>query len=313
MIKNSIYLFTVLCTLLLINSCGHLKEAKISYQNQNYDKTITYCKQALKIDSTDTAALLLMGKCYEQKGLFDQALHLTMQAYQLSPDSKKIATQLLKIHTSIGDRNLNSNRQTALYHYQKANEIQPKNKKIQKKLADSFYALGQLKEAKTYYLKIKDKNNKTAVSDIITKIDQRIKKSQAFYKKGLIQYQQSNLEKAMYYFNQALEQYPHSEDATYYHHLTRGRILYEKGSINDLWDAIELFGKASALKANQGEPWYWMGLSYNKKDKDEFSNALDCLNKALKLEPDADFSPECQRKLEDIKKKEKKMEKFWGG
>ncbi len=312
MVKTFKFYLTIICTLSIITSCNHLKEAKNNYKNQNYDKTISYCEQALKIDSSDTDALVLMGKCYQQKGLLDKALKITKKAYKLSPNSKNITTELINTHNSIGNKNKKNNKYEALFHYKAAIEIMPKHKNTQKKLANTYYALGQLKKAKIYYLKIQNKKNKTSISNIIEKIDIRIEKSKELNKKGLVFLKQSNLKSALYYFKNALKEYPGSEDVNYHLLMTKGRILYKKGSISDLWNAIELFGKASALQNENGEPWYWIGLSYHKKNENEFTNAIDSLTKALRLEPNADFSNKCREKLQEIINKKKKMDKFWG-
>ncbi|MFO7891150.1 MAG: hypothetical protein R6V04_12540 [bacterium] len=302
----------IICFFLIIISCGHLKEAKNSYKNHNYDRTITLCKKALETDSSNVDAMILMGKCYQQKNSLEKALQITQKAYQLSSASRKIAAQLVNIHNAIGDENLKDNKYAALNHYQTAIEIRPEDKNIQKKLASTYYAVGELKKAKHYYLKIQNQKNESSISNMIAKIDKRIEKSQTLYKKGVIQYTKSKLNNALYFFNQASKQYPGSDDIQYYLLMTRARLLYEKGSVSELWDAIELFGKASVLKNKQGEPWYWMGLAYHKKDKNEFTNAIDCLTKALKLELNADLREKCKEKLQEIKRRKKKMDEFWG-
>lgn len=311
--SKKFFIFTVqTCFLLTIFSCGHLKQAQNNYKNQDYDQTIVLCEKALKTDSSDIDAMILMGKSYQQKGLFEKALPIIQKAYLFSSHSRKIAAQLVKIHLEIGDKNFQENTYVALNHYLAAIKIMPENKNIQKKLASVYYELGELSKAKKYYLKIKNKKNESTISNIISKIDRRMETSRTLYKKGLAQYKQSKLKNALYFFNQASEQYSGSDDIQYHLFMTRGRILYEKGSVTDLWDAIELFGKASARKKEKGQPWCWMGLAYHKKDHNEFTNAIDCLTKALKLEPNADFSEACRKKLLEIKKKKKKMDEFWG-
>jgi len=311
MSKNLLNVSIITVILISLISCGHLQEAKNSYNNNNYDETITYCKQALEKDPSDTEAMVLMGKCYQEKGLLNEALAITQKAYQLKP-SASISSRLIRIHNAMGDKYLDDNNNKALVHYKAALEINPKNLHAQKKIAYTYYALGKLQKAKNFYLKLKKRGDTPSVSDKITEINNRIEKSRTIYEKGRTQYRQSRLENALYYFEQASEQYSGSEEINYHLYLTRGRILYEKGSVSDLWDAIELFGKASVLKIKQGEPWYWMGLAYNKKDKNEFTNAIDCLTRALELELNPDLTEKCREKLQEIKQRKKKMDEFWG-
>lgn len=309
--KNFIYLLIITAILVCIVACGHLNEAKKSYNNNNYDETIAYCKQALEKDPADTEAMVLMGKCYRQKELLNKALDITQKAYQLKP-AAHISHELLRIHNAIGDKNLEHNNNKALIHYQAALEINPANLHAQKKIAYTYYLLGELKKARSYYQELSKRKNETSVTDMITDINKRIEKSRTIYEKGRTQYRQSRLKNARYYFEQASEQYSGSEEINYHLYLTRGRILYEKGSVSELWDAIELFGKATVLQNKQGEPWYWMGLAYNKKDKNEFTNAIDCLTRALELELNPDLTEKCSKKLQEIKQRKKKMDEFWG-
>ena len=68
--------------------------------------------------------------------------------------------------------------------------------------------------------------------------------------------------------------------------IIEGRLLVSKGNKNGIWDAIEKFSKASTLYPNNGEPFYWMAISYTKLGNTDFDLILESYEKALSLELD---------------------------
>ena len=67
----------------------------------------------------------------------------------------------------------------------------------------------------------------------------------------------------------------------------------------------------SVQNAERAEPHYYMGLTYNKKDKNEYTNAIEEMELAVEKEPDSQFGKLAKKELDEIKKRKIKMEKFY--
>lgn len=76
---------------------------------------------------------------------------------------------------------------------------------------------------------------------------------------------------------------PGHSEARYFMALDEGRRLYNKGSENELWDALLIFGRAAAIIDTMGEPYYWMAKCYVKKDEMDFELILEAFDNALNL------------------------------
>ena len=59
---------------------------------------------------------------------------------------------------------------------------------------------------------------------------------------------------------------PKNKTARYELLVLEGLSLYKKGSKTSLWDAIEIFSKASMVNQEDGVASYWIAKSYEKKD-----------------------------------------------
>ncbi len=90
-----------------------------------------------------------------------------------------------------------------------------------------------------------------------------------------------------------------------------GILLVNKGNKNGIWDAIEKFSKASTLYPNNGEPFYWMAISYTKLGDTDFDLILESYEKALSLELDDKQRSEAEEKYEKAKDRKKKLDSFW--
>jgi len=104
---------------------------------------------------------------------------------------------------------------------------------------------------------------------------------------------------------------PNHRQARYFIVMHKGRALYNKGSANELWDAIILFSKAAAIIDTLGEPYYWMAKSYEKKDDMDFELVLEAYSKALNLHiPDSLAGP-LQKDHQKIIKRKTVYDEFW--
>ena len=93
--------------------------------------------------------------------------------------------------------------------------------------------------------------------------------------------------------------------------MTEGHLLYKRGERNGLWDAIEKYHRASRLKPNIGEPFYYIGQSYLKNGNKDFDLILESYGKAISLELDPALMPIVLAAIEKQKNREKTLKDFW--
>ena len=104
---------------------------------------------------------------------------------------------------------------------------------------------------------------------------------------------------------------PKNPIALYVLHMQTGKLHHQKSFKNGQWDAIQSFYKAAAQIDTLGEPYYWIGKSYEKKDEMDFDSALESYDKALEL-----FLTDSTRKmvetaLTELTKKKSTYKDFW--
>lgn len=93
--------------------------------------------------------------------------------------------------------------------------------------------------------------------------------------------------------------------------ISEGKFLIEKGNKNGIWGAIEKFSKASTLYPDNGEPFYWIGISYTKLGDTDFDLILESYEKALSLKLNEVQRKEAEKKYEKAKERKKKLDSFW--
>ena len=93
--------------------------------------------------------------------------------------------------------------------------------------------------------------------------------------------------------------------------IAEGQLLIKRGNKNGIWDAIEKFSKASNYFPNNGEPFYWMAISYTKLGDTEFDLILESYEKSLSLELSENIKSEVEKKYEKAKKRKQNLDSFW--
>jgi len=93
--------------------------------------------------------------------------------------------------------------------------------------------------------------------------------------------------------------------------ISEGKFLIEKGNKNGIWDAIEKFSKASTLYPDNGEPFYWIAISYTKLGDTDFDLILESYEKALSLKLNEVQRKKAEKKYEKAKERKKKLDSFW--
>ena len=120
-----------------------------------------------------------------------------------------------------------------------------------------------------------------------------------------------DIETALDEYKKVLAIDPKNKIARYESLILQGLSLYKKGSKTSLWDAIELFSKASMINQDNGIASYWIAKSYEKKDSKDYDLIIeayeDSLSKTLpdKLREDAETSKA------EANKKKKTFDSFW--
>ena len=120
-----------------------------------------------------------------------------------------------------------------------------------------------------------------------------------------------DIETALDEYKKVLAIDPKNKIARYESLILQGLSFYKKGSKTSLWDAIELFSKASMINQDNGIASYWIAKSYEKKDSKDYDLIIeayeDSLSKNLpdKLRKDAEVSKA------EANKKKKTFDSFW--
>ena len=306
-----------LIIVLLFFSCVGLKNANEFYENKNYELTIKECQKAVDKDSLYAEAYLLMGKSYRAMNKIDQAITALKTAFLIKPNSSitnkakldLIQTKLFKADMALKEKDYN----VAFSQYKDVLELDSTDFRANYQLGLAYEENRWLDKSKHYYEKARLINSaETSIPKKMAKIDSLTQLAETNFKKGKRYYVQRKNNSAARYLKLAINYKDDFNDAKYYYNMARGKILNKKGSEGQLWDAIEAFGKAMILKPDLAEPHYFLGISYEKKDRNEFDNAITEFNIAIEKEPNGRFASSCRKKIKELKNRRDKLKKFWG-
>lgn len=112
-------------------------------------------------------------------------------------------------------------------------------------------------------------------------------------------------------YHRASELQPGERAARYGEALSRGRLFYQRGGPNDLWEAIVNFGAAAALDTTDGLAWYWLACSYEKKDENDFELILEAYDKALAQYLPGDLEQAARAARAEVASRRKLYQEFW--
>ena len=104
---------------------------------------------------------------------------------------------------------------------------------------------------------------------------------------------------------------PTNKIAQYHIKMNEGYQYHDKDYKNGQWDAIQAFSKAAALIDTLGEPHYWIGKAYEKKDEMDFELPLESYNKSLTLFLPPDMKEKVEMSKRDLLKRKKTYDDFW--
>tara|TARA_Y100000768_G_scaffold299546_1_gene233290 strand:- start:51 stop:641 length:591 start_codon:yes stop_codon:yes gene_type:complete len=104
---------------------------------------------------------------------------------------------------------------------------------------------------------------------------------------------------------------PKNPLANYHLLMDEGLKSHKKDYKNGQWDAIQSFSRASTYIDTLGEPYYWMGKAYEKKDEMDFELPLESYNKSLELYLTDDMRLKANQSISVLMKRKKTYEDFW--
>ena len=129
--------------------------------------------------------------------------------------------------------------------------------------------------------------------------------------KGIELIKQNRFQQAKETLTKAVDAKPDNKDAKYQLYLANGLFSYKRGSVGKLWEAIENFGLASALRPDEAKPHFYMAEAYLKKDDKDFENAIHEYEEVIRIAPESDLANQAQKKVTELKAREKLLREFW--
>lgn len=302
---------------LLISGCTAINKVTKFYDQGDYDTAIRECQVIIASDSLNAKAHLLLGRCYSAQGKLEKAVQSLKTAYELKPATSvtnKAKLELITAQLNFADSLFQEKDfRKALAGYKYVLELDSTHVPGALKLGGTYYETGLLTKSREMYQRVlqDDEDNIVAIKRI-QDIDNRTAEAEDDYEAGREYFVQYKYESALTRLEKALKNEPDHYDAQYFKALAKGCILYNKGGKNDLWDAIEEFGTAMAIRPAAGEPHYYLALAYEKKDRREFDNAIQEYQKYLDKEPNGEFAGEARKKIKELKELRDRLKDFWG-
>lgn len=300
--------------ILVILSCSHLKDAHQFYNNGDYKAAINECKTAIQSDSTDAEAYFLLGQSYNAIGDLDGAESALATAVELEPESEAFRSELQKVVIAKGKQKFDSGEYyRAIEEYERALELCPKDAQIIEKIGDAFFQAGKHDRAHGDFKRcLAFGGDSSSVNPKLAKIENYRQHAEEIYSKGGVELDKKRYDKAKILFSETLKIKPDFLDAKYSLHIATGLRLLKKGSKSALWDAVMEFGYAAALRSNSAEPHYLMARAYEKKDRNEFDNAIREYELAAEIEPNSELGKKSVKKAKELRARKKKLKDFWG-
>tara|TARA_B100000900_G_scaffold121435_1_gene102455 strand:+ start:169 stop:666 length:498 start_codon:yes stop_codon:yes gene_type:complete len=106
--------------------------------------------------------------------------------------------------------------------------------------------------------------------------------------------------------------YSHDDSIAQYNlFMIDGHILRGTGNKEKLWDAIELYYKAIRMQPLNGEPYFFIGKSYQSLGNKDFDLILESYQKALSLQLPTELKKKLEVEISLVSDREKKLKNFW--
>lgn len=300
--------------LIVTLQCAHLKEAQLQHEQGQYKQSIELCKAAISADSTDARAYLLLSKNYLALDSLAQATRSAEQALKWNSESQFNRQHLARCYVASARMAVKQeNFRQAYTCFENARKTAPQDSVVIQSVATYYFDRGQLDKSKNEWEALRPLvTDTTQIVQMLNKISERTSVADAALKKGVAAMKKTHYITAQTELEKALKAKPDHVEAKYQLHMAQGHAYFKKGSKSALWEAIEAYGLAMALKDTEAEPHFWLGKAYEKKDDREFTNAIDEYKMVLELDPQGPYSNEAKAKVQKLTKLKTKLDKFWG-
>jgi len=308
--------FVIIIGFVILN-CAGMKKASEFYQNKDYYLAIEECQQAIAQDSLNAEAYLIMGKSYKALGKIDEAMNSLVTAFKIQPNSpvtveakdELIALKLDRADALLGKEKFSQ----AISEYEDILDLDSTNVDAYVKLGDYYKRNRYLDKADSYYQKAGRLDSVSSfIATAIHSIDSLNQVAKVNFQRGKKNYLNNHNKTAAKYLKLALKHKADHREARYYHHMAQGKILYKKRSKSNCWDAIAHYGKAMMIRPGAAEPHFFMAQAYEKKDRNEFDNAIEEYTIALEKESKGPYAVKSRKKIKALKTRRDKLKKFWG-
>ncbi len=298
--------------LLALTACSRLKEARNAYDSKDFLRALEIAKSKVRQDSTHTAAWMLAGDCYHKLSKLDSALLCYETALALKPSSEDTKRKLTALYVQRATQKGVDDRE-ALNLLNKAEKCTPYSYDALFCRGEVYDRLGYLKKARADFSRageISPADPRPAKQ--LQELEQKQEKVDKLYKTGLAAYKNKKWITATKNLGHAAELNKEDTDVAYMAHLAKGRRAYKKGSVSALWDGIAELGFAIELKPEEAEPWFVMAQCYEKKDRNDFTSAIEPYEKVIELAPHSPYAKIAQKRIKKLNTMRERREKFFG-
>jgi len=308
-VRNAVFLALALA---LAGCATTARKAERLAQAGNTASARQLLHEALAKDSTNVSLWRALATLEDTTGHPRRAAKAYQRLLELQPENSQARQGLVRSYLAVADSQIaHGNRVAARDTLELALKVDSTCGTCWERLGDTYLAIDFARTARTYYSKAVAAGDSSARAKLDS-TTARIERARQLGSRGEKLYARGRWSPAAQVLEQALKLDAENDSVAYRLHMSRGRRLYKRGSVKDLWAAISEFGHAAALRPKSAEPHYWLARSYHKKDKNEFVNAIEEYQKAAELEPNSKLGKLSARKARELKAWKKKLDDFWG-
>jgi len=128
---------------------------------------------------------------------------------------------------------------------------------------------------------------------------------------GIAEMENNNYINAKNHFSKVLF-YSYGDSLSQYNlFMIEGHLLRKTGKKDKLWDAIETYYEATRLKPISGEPYFFIGKSYQNLGNKDFDLILESYQKALNLQLSSKLKKMVEHEKTLVLEREKRLKNFW--
>jgi len=309
----SVLLIFIVTILILSFGCNSSRKMMIEAdESGNYHSLKNFALKQIEKNPNDPYALSMLGKAYLAEHKPDSAIFYYDRAYKVQPE-RTYLSGLVNSKVILGDTLLNRGSIIqAREIYQSATELDSSHFLAHCRLGLVHKNLGQFDKAQVSYRKALRLNIAAdSLQKILDILDAAHVQSNLLMNRGIELLKQKKYKDAMETLEKAVTAKPDNGPAKYHSYLANGLFYYKRGSVGRLWDAIENFGLAGALRPNEAEPHFYMAETYIKKDDKDFENTILEYEEVIRLAPESDLAKEAQKRIKKLKAREKLLKDFW--